>query len=237
MAPTNFQFCAVPLLLVALTSSAPAFENGPIDARVTDAVSHEPVAGAIVVANWERGHTSIAAGWTSCDHMQLAITDARGRYHIDRWSHFDNPFDWFFSGKFVLVVQAYRAGMIYTVPPVVRFDERSGNIQMAKFAGSQSEHMNYLWHVATWYCGDVGEDAKSLQSLRRAVYAEAQEIATNSAQDQNTLSAIWRQVQQGEREIVTAPDLPSGSPPTPKTIPGPMAPSQPSRQTPKVQPR
>lgn len=237
MAPTNFQFCAAPLLLCALTSSAPAFENGPIDARVTDAVSHEPVAGAIVVANWERGHSSIAAGWTSCDHMQVAITDTQGRYHIDRWSHFDNPFDWFFSGKFVLVVMSYRAGMIYSVPPVVEFDERNGNIQMVKFAGSQPEHMNYLLHVAAWYCGYTGDDAKALRSLRQAVYAEAQEIATNSAQDQKILAGIWSQIQQGERRIVTAPESPPGGAPTPKTNPGPVGPSQSSPQTLKVQPR
>lgn len=237
MVTTTSRLCAISLLMSSLISSALAFENGPIDALVTDAVSHEPVAGAIVVANWERGHSSIAAGWTSCDHMQVAITDARGRYHIDRWSHFDNPLDWLFSGKFVLVVMSYRAGMIYPVPPVVEFDERNGNIQMVKFAGSQPEHMNYLWHVAAWYCGYTGEDAKALRPLRQAVYAEAQKIATNSAQDQKILAGIWSQIQQGERQIVTAPDSPAASAPTPRITPGPMAPSQSSPQTPAAQPR
>jgi hypothetical protein len=95
--------------------------------------------------------------------------------------------------------------MIYAVPPAVIFNERNGDIQFVKFSGNQSQHMDYLWHVACWHCGDVGDDAPSLQALRRAVYSEAREIATDSERDQETLSGILIQIQQGQGPIVSAP--------------------------------
>ena len=223
------------VVLFAAPMSAEAFENGPIDARVTDAVTHAPVNGAIVVARWERGHSSIAAGWESCEHIQVVVTDAQGRYHIDRWSHFDNPLEWFSAGRFHLEVHAYRAGMIYPLPPVLIFDERNGDLQLVPYEGSQPAHMNYLWHEATVYCGYSGTDAKILRPLREAVYVEAQTIATDSANDKNMLSAIWGQIQQGERSIVTAPRVPTVG--APVLLPAPAAPSQSAPQNDRAPPR
>ncbi len=189
----------------------------------------------MVVARWEREHSSIAASWESCEHIQVVITDAQGRYHIDRWSHFDNPIEWFSAGSFTLEVHAYHAGMIYPVPPVVRFDERNGDLQLVQYVGSQPAHMNYLWHEAIVSCGYSGADAKVLRPLREAVYAEARAIATDTAKDQSTLSAMWNQIQQGQGSIVTAPRVPAAS--TPGLIAEPAAPLQSSPQSPRVQPR
>jgi hypothetical protein len=223
------------LVLFAAPMSAEAFENGPIDARVTDAVTHAPVIGAIVVARWERGHSSIAAGWESCEHVQVVVTDAQGRYHIDRWSHFDNPIEWLFAGSFHLEVHGYRAGMIYPLPPVSSFDERNGDLQLVPYEGSQPAHMDYLWHEAIVSCGYDGTDAKILRPLREAVYVEARTIATDGAHDQGMLSAIRGQIQQGEGSIVTAPSVPAAS--APALLPAPAAPSQSAPQMDEAPPK
>jgi hypothetical protein len=221
-------------LLGGLTSGAFALENGPIDARVTDAATHESVSGAIVIATWDRVNSSIAASWETCNHVEVVVTDAQGRYHIDPWSRFFyNPF----AGRFWITVWAYRAGMTAPLPPAVRFDERTGDIQMAEFTGSHSERMAALWRFSVFSCAGADESLKILRPFREAVYAEAQAIATDSAEDRRTLAAIWRQVHERERTIVTAPDPPAGVAPTLKTISPPVAPSQSLPQTPTAPPR
>jgi hypothetical protein len=70
----SFIACATALLLGCLASSALAFEDGAINGRVTDAATHEPVAGAIVVARWGRIHESIGGSWETCNHVVAVAT-------------------------------------------------------------------------------------------------------------------------------------------------------------------
>lgn len=225
----SFRACATALLLGCLTSNALAFEDGPINGRVTDAATHEPVMGAIVVARWDRIHESIGGSWETCNHVVAVATDAQGRFHIEQWSPgFYNPLDWLVGVKYWVTVAAYRAGMTVLIFALSDIDIHAGDIRLVKFAGTRSQRMSELSQASLLGCGDADHSLKILQPFHEAVYAEARSIATDSAQDRNTLWGMWRDLQHLEREgsIVTAPDLPASNAPIPKNNPAPVAPTQ-----------
>jgi hypothetical protein len=82
-----------PLALGALAASAGHAppSNGPIEGRVLDAQSRQPVPGAVVVAAWIRWESNIAQTNFVCPHAQMVVTAAHGRCRIGRWWHLPNP--------------------------------------------------------------------------------------------------------------------------------------------------
>ncbi|HMA25140.1 MAG TPA: hypothetical protein VKP00_14125, partial [Gemmatimonadaceae bacterium] len=62
--------------------------GGPVSGRVIDVDTDLPIAGAIVVARWQKSSFSIADSTSYCIHVETAASGEDGRYHITRWWQF-----------------------------------------------------------------------------------------------------------------------------------------------------
>jgi hypothetical protein len=83
---TLFQLLALTLLLAVLATScgSPVYFLKPIDAVVIDGKTRKPLSGVHVIANWElvRGGPD-GAHFAGQLGLKEAVTDDRGRFHID----------------------------------------------------------------------------------------------------------------------------------------------------------
>jgi hypothetical protein len=93
------------LPLASLPLSAVAFENGPIDGRVIDVDTRQPISGVIVVAKWHRAEGFIADSAHVCNHVATAVSDAQGRYHIDKWQQKTSFAESLFASPYLVSLQ------------------------------------------------------------------------------------------------------------------------------------
>lgn len=171
----------VSILFVPL--SACGLSSGPIEGRVLDLDTKQPVAGAIVVVRWEGTHLiPFADTQSSCYHAESAVTDDEGRYRIARWSA---------PSKGPLFTEDYKSFTVYKVGYSHFMESRYGesedtkkNIYFLKaFKGSREERLKYLNRVSNaTECASAGDSYASLLPLRRAVFEEAQPLAQTQAE-------------------------------------------------------
>ncbi|MFN0314027.1 MAG: hypothetical protein ACKVQA_03185 [Burkholderiales bacterium] len=57
----------------------------PIEGMVIDHVTEQPIAGAVVAANWLVGYSNWHGGGEACYRGLAVETDAQGRFHFDAW--------------------------------------------------------------------------------------------------------------------------------------------------------
>jgi len=57
--------------------------GGPVEGRVLDYKTGEPIPGAIVVARWLA--TIVGSGQGTCVHVETAVSDGKGKYRIASW--------------------------------------------------------------------------------------------------------------------------------------------------------
>ena len=87
--------------------SVAGFGAGSISGYVRHEPSHDPVAGAIVVATWEESSGGFGRG--ACPWIAAATTDARGRYEIPV------PDRTFFQGLYTSYhLQPYKSGFVFS---------------------------------------------------------------------------------------------------------------------------
>lgn len=88
---SRLSFLCLPLLLVPLTACAGLFGTSlsadPIDSRVMDAETGEPIEGAIVLARWALYEGSLTGHASACGvaAIEETITDKDGKFHIPGW--------------------------------------------------------------------------------------------------------------------------------------------------------
>lgn len=89
-------------MAIALVSASPCVVAGmpfyiaaPIDARVVDAETGQPVEGATVVANWQLVTGSLAGGERARGQLEVkeTVTDKQGRFHFDGFARFNFSFN------------------------------------------------------------------------------------------------------------------------------------------------
>jgi hypothetical protein len=69
-------------LFVLLGCGKSVLTGGPIDGVVLDETNLQPIANARVVVKWHGVLPTIHSNSVPCYHVELATTDANGRYHI-----------------------------------------------------------------------------------------------------------------------------------------------------------
>jgi hypothetical protein len=73
------------MLLVSLPCRSDLPLVGPINGRVIDYATGDPIEGAILVAVWEGSVVSLYAATTICVDVKTTTSDERGAYHFDPW--------------------------------------------------------------------------------------------------------------------------------------------------------
>jgi hypothetical protein len=87
--------------------SVAAFGAGLISGYVRSEPSHNPIAGAVVVATWEESSGGFGQG--ACPWIAASTTDARGRYEIPA------PDRTFFQGLYTSYhLQPYKSGYVFS---------------------------------------------------------------------------------------------------------------------------
>ena len=133
-----------------------------MDGRVVDAETGAPIPGALVIAEWSGDIGGPVQSSEVCFHMEVATTDAEGRYHIPGWSR--RPVaDWeggFFGVRNVEVSRrTYKAGYTH-----FKYEpDNSANILMSRANGADIERIGYLLHSGSQSCGR--EDGSLLNEL------------------------------------------------------------------------
>lgn len=184
--------------LLVLLGGAPlravAFHNGPIDGQVIDAVTKQPIAGAFVVAKWERVEGLITDGAHVCRHIATVVSDAQGRYHIDAWAGVPNlVVGWLTDSLYDVSLDAYKPGMEIVRPAVFKMSEMTGTLVLTAWTGTRADRLFRLSAMITTSdeLDCMGAEVSGLlEAAREAVYAEAKAIATASEEDQKIIQRV-----------------------------------------------
>lgn len=71
---------------VVVLSACTEISGGPVEGRVTDKESGQPVEGAVVLIKWNMATGGMLAGTHYvCYHIEAARTDANGHYLVPKW--------------------------------------------------------------------------------------------------------------------------------------------------------
>lgn len=178
------------MLLALLPLTACGVSSKPIEGQVVDAETKKPIAGAIVIARWRGTYSALVDTHTSCYHVETATTDKDGYYKIPGW--WEMPKGPFFSED-SMVLDAYKPGYEKYWP--VGYDRtedfKNNVLYLMPFKGTKEERLKYLMHMSGLAeCYAVG-DAKVLFPIQKALYQEANGIAS-TAQDQDAVQWIRR---------------------------------------------
>lgn len=208
------------LMILPLAGSpltAVAFENGPIDGRVIDVVTRQPISGVIVVAKWGRAEGFITDSSEVCRHVATAVSDAQGRYHIDKWQQTASFAEWLYASPYSVSLDAYKSGMQIVMRLVKNelMHEKTGVIELGKWPGTHAQRMrslSALIHFGLRCFGTQGSN-EILAAARDAVYAEARSIATADEEDQKVLRSMDQMrnldsSNSSEPQVESRPDAP-----------------------------
>lgn len=181
----NFRGLAMLMAALILTScDAHTLASGPIDGRVVDPETKQPIAGAIVVGKWGRAEGLITDNVNVCRHVATAVTDADGRYHLDQWPLGSGAGDSLFGASFSVELAAYKPGMASISRGVIKTDEMTGALELAPWSGTHRDRVRWLDATLTsteLTCnGDTGAD-EVLKAVRETIDSEATSIATTAS--------------------------------------------------------
>ncbi|MFZ5619390.1 MAG: carboxypeptidase-like regulatory domain-containing protein [Pseudomonadota bacterium] len=169
-----FKLLAVTALLLLHACTATPVRDWPAqEGRVLDAQTGQPIEGAFVVMRWI-GYGGYSQ--SQCFHVDVAETDAQGRFRIPEW-HNDQR-------SATLVDQRRNIDVVHK--PGYRFAERTYREQSQKQgvwylevdASNTEERLKYLsQNSGLASCAESGRSKKNLLSLYRSLYGEAKTIA------------------------------------------------------------
>lgn len=146
-----------------------------MNGRVVDSETGAPISGALVIAEWSGDIGGPVQSSQVCFHLEIATTDAEGRYHIPAWRRRPvTDHEGGFHGLRNVEVsrRTYKAGYSQ-----LKFDPNdTSTILMVPFKGSPFERVEYLLNAGTAGCGrEDGSLTKEL-SFWEAVCDEARKL-------------------------------------------------------------
>ncbi len=166
--------------------SACAYTGGPLDGYVLEERTNAPIPGAIVVVRWQGIAFSFVDTRTVCMHVETAIADGQGRYHIPFWRKSAEPVG---VRKLEPILIVHKAGY-------QRSNELSKNekVEYLKlFKGERGKRLDYLEKlIRASGCVAAGRSQRSLYPLFNAVFEEARNLI-ETEEDKETLQWIRRQ--------------------------------------------
>lgn len=148
---------------------------------VVDEATGKPLEGVVVVAQFYGSTVAPAHSSTRCYHLDVAVSDAQGRFDIDLFS--GNFAPWLTDRRRGLAY--YKAGYEQSPGPA----RTTADVRMRPFKGSVEER--FRKHLCLPMMGtQCPESGNALLPLAKAMAAEAEALATTV--DQKELAAMFR---------------------------------------------
>lgn len=195
--------CRLFFLLIAGMSGACSFSEGPVEGQVRDYTTGQPIADAIVIARWMDTVPALGHARTACIHVETAVTDAEGKYRINRWWRFPGelgfpappPFDVYkpgyaSEGSPWTIRQAGGRWVLFhkDAPDVTQtfIDRESAaakinpsDLFVQTFMGTSDARFEYLEGrvMRGTACNESGPSEKNLYPVLKAAYSEAKPLA------------------------------------------------------------
>ena len=163
-------------LMLPLTACATA-PTPPIEGKVIEEGTNKPISGAIVVARWQETRSGIFDSQTVCVHVESATTDTQGRYQLPRY-----------KGREPGLTDSYKAGYERSPQYFATQSHRTHTDILKPSSTSPGARLEYLSRMAV-SCSHVRDIEINLLPLYKALYREAQSIATTREQK---LKALYR---------------------------------------------
>lgn len=176
-------------LVLFVLSRGCSFAGGPVSGLVRDIDTLQPIAGAMVVAQWEGTAMGPVHSRSVCFHVETAVSDADGRYRMPFW--FQAPPVWSVYGT-TTIRDAYLPGY-ESVRTHQTQSESPEDVFMKKYAGSDAERFEYISRgvFGAMTCGHAGSSARNLYPVLRAAFREAKALAS-SAKENSKLEGMRR---------------------------------------------
>lgn len=141
--PNNFRLM---VLLFAICPFLLAFSWGKYEGRLFDEETRAPVAGALVVAQWEEcagfGHCN-----SFCVHSEISETDSSGKYVFKAWSD-DAPITLFYKPgyKGVRLIPLGHVGNEFRF--LKKSDVNGRRYSFSRFTGTSDQRLDYLGSIS-----------------------------------------------------------------------------------------
>ncbi len=171
---------AITVLAMFMFTSC-SFIGGPVSGQVIDAETGQPIAGAIVVARWKGSVSALVDSQSVCFHVETAVSDPEGKYHVPLW--WQQPRLWLMIGS-GRVVEGYRAGYEGIYPHSKQATEHPDDIYMKRFVGTDSERLQFINEriFSGMSCINASASRRNLFFLESAAIQEAKRLASSDEQ-------------------------------------------------------
>ncbi len=179
--PVKYAMTGLALVVVALVSifmvASCTYFGGPVSGRVLDSETGNPIAGAVVVARWDGSVNAIVDSRNVCFHVETAISDAAGKYHMPLW--WQRPESGLLIGYIGPRVDAYRLGYEGTYLHTKEAAEHPQDVYMKKYASSDEERFEFIGRriFSGMSCLGAGPSTRNLFPLYVAAIREAKALA------------------------------------------------------------
>jgi hypothetical protein len=182
------------------------YSADPIDARVIDAETKQPLEGVVVTANWQLEYGTYGGDVPAGQLMVMeAVTDKDGRFHFSGWgpklairSHLSPDLD----PQIILFKSGYdyRAltnSIDFNKGARRRSDWNGKTIEMKKFTGTRKEWFEMLERVIPPF-GEP-KDAQKVSTLLEAILAEEDSIPDSIERKRVFFDDIVRRLLNGDK--------------------------------------
>jgi len=157
-----------------------SFGDGPIDGRVIDIDTNQPLADAIVIALWQKSSFGIGHSTSYCIHAETAVSGADGGYHVARWWQFPPILGW--DG--LIGMDAYRPGYESVHSHTPEAKRHPEYVYMRKYVGTDAERFDYIAYrvFGGMNCTEARASRRNLFLLFKTAYREAAPLAVTEKQ-------------------------------------------------------
>lgn len=167
-------------LLVTESGCTISVSGSAMEGRVVDEATGSPLQGVLVIAEWSGDVGGPVQSSRTCFHLEIATTDADGRYRINGWSRRPAA-DWegglFGLRNIEVTRRTYKDGYAQ-----LRYDPRdSRTILMTPFRGTRTERIDYLSRQGTVGCGALDGSLAKEVLVWSAICNEARALPSVNA--------------------------------------------------------
>lgn len=176
----TWKFALTGIALMVISYRACSLSDSAIDGIVLDEATGKPVADAIVVVNWDGDYWAGAGRRFICYHVETAVTNEAGKFHIEGWS-MGISFDNFSITPRHVRAEAFKPGYVRST----NIEDKPKKIFIRPFGGTKEEYFEFLDAlVGSNYCVGryAGASSRHLYRLYKRVAAEAEGIAETKKQ-------------------------------------------------------
>lgn len=185
--------CLTSILYCSLLSlSGCGATTGPISGQVIHESSKAPVAGAVVVALWFATNETLFNSSTICYHTSTAITDANGRFTLEKWHNAISEGGGWATDQRVKI-GAYKQGMALDYQNLE--DAKNTTIKLHPYTYPIESRLYYLSRISGGYCTQHDKESrKSAVLLMQEAYKEMNELKTKDTAQEYILKDFKKEI-------------------------------------------